>query len=310
MAREPRSGSGVVRNLRNLKHLALMVFSTSLVTAACLAQAAIPMSDHVVIVVMENHAYNEIIGSPSAPYINSLAATGVNFTQSFAVSHPSEPNYLAMFSGSTQGISGDPCPLSFPGAANIASQLIAAVRSFVGYSEGLPASGSLTCASGNYARKHSPWINFDTVPAASNQPFTAFPTDYSLLPTLSYVIPDLCNDMHNCSIATGDAWLQANLGGYVTWAKTHNSLLILTWDEDDSSAGNNIVTVFAGANLIPGTYAEVTGHYRMLATLEAMYGLVQLGGAIGLTPITDVWSEEIFADGFDGLPLVAERDDR
>ena len=166
----------------------------------------------------------------------------------------------------------------------------------------------MDCTSGNYARKHSPWINFNTVPTASNQPFTAFPTDYSLLPTLSYVIPDLCNDMHNCDVATGDAWLQANLSGYVTWAKTHNSLLILTWDEDDSSAGNNIVTIFSGANLVSGFYAELTGHYRMLATLEAMYGLAPLGGAIAMTPITDIWSEKIFANGFDSPPAAGELD--
>ena len=279
-----------------------------LIMASCVTQAAVPAFDHVVIVIMENHAYNEIIGSPNAPYINNLATTGVNFTQSYAVSHPSEPNYLAMFSGSTQGVTGDPCPLSFPGVANLASQLLAAGHSFVGYSEGLPAAGSTACSSGLYARKHSPWINFDTVPASSNQPFSAFPSDYTLLPTLSYVIPNLCNDMHNCSIATGDTWLQTNLGGYVAWSKMHNSLLILTWDEDDASAGNNIVTIFAGANIVPGSYAETTGHYRMLATLESMYGLAPLGGAIGLAPITDIWSQNIFTDGFDGSPPVVDLD--
>lgn len=281
-----------------------------LIVAACETQAAVPVFDHVVILVMENHAYNEIIGNPNAPYINLLATTGVNFTQSYAVTHPSEPNYLAMFSGSTQGVSGDPCPLSFPGVANIASQLLAVGLTFVGYSEGLPAAGSTDCVSGLYARKHSPWINFDTVPAASNQPFTAFPTNYSLLPNLSYVIPNLCNDMHDCSVATGDTWLQANLSGYVVWSKTHNSLLILTWDEDDSSASNNIVTIFSGANIVAGSYDEATGHYRMLATLESMYGLAPLGGAIGLTPITDVWSEKIFTDGFDGSSAIDEHDNR
>lgn len=280
--------------------------TAGLIMASCVTQAAVPVFDHVVIVVMENHAYNEIIGSASAPYINQLAATGVNFTKSYAVAHPSEPNYLAMFSGSTQGVTGDPCPLSFPGVANLASQLLAAGHTFVGYSEGLPAAGSMVCSSGLYARKHSPWINFDTVPASSNQAFTAFPTDYTLLPTLSYVIPNLCNDMHNCSIATGDTWLQTNLSGYVAWSKTHNSLFILTWDEDDASAGNNIVTIFSGANMLPGSYAETTGHYRMLATLESMYGLVPLGGAIGLTPITDIWSQKIFADGFDSSPAVVD----
>lgn len=282
--------------------------SLALAATAGVSAAGVPRFDHVVIVVMENHAYDEIIGNLNAPYISSLATSGANFTQSFAVTHPSEPNYLAMFSGSTQGVTGDPCPLSFPGVANLGSQLIAAGKTFVGYSEDLPAAGSTVCTAGvsGYARKHSPWVNFDTVPIASNQPFTAFPTDYSTLPTISFVIPNLCNDMHDCTVpTTGDTWLQTHLDGYVQWAKTHNSLFIVVFDEDDSSQSNQIPTVFAGASVTAGQYSETTGHYRMLATLEAMYGLTPLGGAVGLTPITDIWTDEIFKSGFETpTPLI------
>ena len=261
--------------------------------------ADIPVYDHVVVVVMENHSYTDIIGNADAPYINTLATQGANFTAYHAVTHPSEPNYIALFSGSTQAVTSDLCPVDFPGIDNLGAQLIAASLSFTGYSEGLPQAGYTGCSSGLYARKHAPWTNFNSVPPASSQPFTAFPTKYAMLPTLAFVIPNLCNDMHNCSVATGDTWLHANMDGYVQWAHTHNSLFVLTWDEDDNSESNRIPTVFVGAGIVPGDYAEAGGHYRTLATLEAMYNLPPLGAAIGLMPITDIWNDRIFASGFE-----------
>jgi acid phosphatase len=137
------------------------------------------------------------------------------------------------------------------------------------------------------------------VPAASNQPFSVFPGDFTTLPTLSFVIPNQCDDMHDCSVATGDAWLQANIDAYAQWSKTHNSLLILTWDENDNSIPNQITTIFAGALVMPGQYGETINHFTVLATLEAMYGLDALGGAVGQTPITDVWDTTVFKDGFE-----------
>jgi phosphatidylinositol-3-phosphatase len=264
--------------------------------------ASVPLFDHVVVVVMENKPYSAIIGNPDAAYVNALAAQGASFTQSFAVTHPSQPNYVAMFSGSTQGVVNNDCPQDFVGIDNLGAQLIAAGKSFIGYSEDLPLAGYTGCSSAMYVRKHNPWVDFDNVPATSNQPFTAFPVDYNALPDLAFVIPNQCNNTHDCPIATGDAWLQANIDDYAQWAKLHNSLLILTWDEDDASEGNRIVTLFVGAHVIPGAYPESTGHYRTLATLEAMHGLPALGGAIGLAPITDVWNEQIFVTGFENSP--------
>jgi phospholipase C len=262
--------------------------AASLLTATP-ATAAVPRPDHVVIVIMENHAYGEIIGSSSAPYINSLAGTGALFSQSFAVTHPSQPNYLALYSGSTQTITSDSCPHSFS-AANLGQRLIAAGRSFVGYSESMPSDGYTGCTSGRYARKHNPWVNFSTVPAASNLRFSRFPTAFASLPTVSFVIPNLCNDMHDCSVATGDAWLRTNLDGYVQWARTHNSMLVLTFDEDDSSAGNRIATVFAGQPVKAGSYSEHITHYNVLRTVLDMYGLACLASACSAAPIGDAWS--------------------
>jgi hypothetical protein len=258
-------------------------------TSAATAAAGAPRPDHVVIVMFENHQQQQVIGSSSAPYINSLASTGANFTQSFAVTHPSQPNYLALFSGSTQGVTSDSCPHTFS-TGNLGQQLIAAGLTFAGYSEGLPAQGSTVCTSGRYARKHSPWVNFSNLAATTNRQFSAFPADFTQLPTVSFVIPDLCDDMHDCSVRTGDTWLMSHLKSYADWAKTHNSLLIVDFDEDDSGSTNKIPTVFYGQPVKTGSYSERITHYSVLRTVEDMYNLSHLGNAAGATTITDSWN--------------------
>jgi hypothetical protein len=253
------------------------------------ASASVPTPDHVVVVIDENHAYNEIIGSSAAPYINSLANAGAVFTQSFGVEHPSQPNYLDIFSGANQGITDDSCPHTFS-ANNLAAQLIATGKTFAGYSEGLPSAGSTTCSSGNYARKHNPWINFSNVPTGDNLLLTSFPSDFTTLPTVSFVIPDLCNDMHDCSVSTGDSWLQSHIDAYKTWAMAHNSLLVTTFDEDDFSTSNQIATVFDGQMVKSGQYPETINHFNILRTIEDMYGLSHLGSAASVGTITDTWN--------------------
>ncbi len=251
--------------------------------------SSLPHPAHIVVVVLENHAYSEVVGSASAPYISGLAAHGASFARSFAVAHPSEPNYLALFSGSTQGLTDDSCPHRFPGA-NLGQELMGARRSFVGYSEGMPADGYPGCASGLYARKHNPWVNFASVPASSNLTLRHFPTDYSMLPTVSFVIPNLCDDMHNCPVSTGDTWLRSHLDGYARWAQTHASLLVLTWDEDDNSHSNQIPTVIVGAHVKTGTVTERITHYSVLRTIEDMYDLPHAGASATAAPIADIWN--------------------
>ena len=253
------------------------------------AQVGIPRPDHVVIVIEENHAYSAIIGSSSAPYINSLAAQGALFTESFAISHPSQPNYLALFSGSTQGITSDSCPHYF-GASNLGSELFAAGYTFAGYSESMPTDSFIGCGSGGYARKHNPWVNFTNVPSAANLTLASFPTDFSALPTVSFVIPNLGNDMHNGSVRAGDSWLQSHLDAYVQWARTNNSLLIVTWDEDDRSENNHIATLFIGPMVQPGQYSGRINHYTILRTLEDMFGLPYAGESATAAPILNVWT--------------------
>lgn len=253
------------------------------------AAGKVPKPDHVIIVMEENHSYSEIIGSSDAPYINSLAQEGALFTKSFAITHPSQPNYLDLFSGSDQGVTDDSCPHTFKKIANEESELLTKAFSFRGYSEGLPSRGSEVCTQGEYARKHVPWTNFTNDPGKYNLPFTGFPSNYAKLPTVSWVIPDLLDDMHDGTIQEGDTWLKNNLAGYVSWASSHNSLLIVTWDEDDGSENNRVATIFVGQMVKAGQYNEHITHYRILRTIEAMYGLKPIANEKSVKPITDVW---------------------
>jgi len=273
-------------------HIAPLSVILSVSSLVCAARAqsppTIPTPAHVIVVMEENHSYLEIIGSSEAPYINSLAAQGALFTQSFAIGHPSQPNYLAFFSGSTQGITDDSCPHTFS-TSSLESGLLAAGKTFTGYSEGLPKAGSQVCTSGEYARKHVPWTDFSKDKSSDNQPFTSFPSDFTKLPLVSFVIPNLLDDMHDGTIQQGDTWLQTSLSAYVNWAQTNNSLLIVTWDEDDGSENNQVPTIFVGESVNPGRYSEKINHYNLLRTIEDMYGLPHLGKAARAKPITDVW---------------------
>lgn len=265
--------------------LALFCVAQSVIAA----EIALPLPDHIVIVVEENRGYSKIIGNTDAPYINALAQRGVLFTNSYGVTHPSQPNYLALFSGTTRGISSNACPLELKGE-NLGGALIEKGLSFVSYSESLPEAGYEGCRYGAYMRKHNPAANWKEL-AAFNQPFTAFPQDFSQLPTVSLVVPDQRNDMHDGSIEQGDAWLAQNIEQFAKWAMTNNSLLIVTFDEDDGREGNRIATIFVGEMVKLGKSAQRINHYTLLRTLSEMYGLTLLGESKDQQPITGVWKK-------------------
>jgi hypothetical protein len=271
----------------------LGLLAGGLTSAAAGAQAAttttVPRPDHVVVVVLENKNRTSVLGSSSAPYLNALASRGANMAQSYGVTHPSQPNYVAMFAGDQHGVTTNTCR-DLGDTPNLGSQLRAAGLSFTGYSESLPSAGWTGCASGLYQRKHSPWVNFSNLPASVNQPFSAFPQDYSQLPTVSFVTPNMCHDMHDCSVAEGDAWLKANLEGYARWAMTHNSLLVVTFDENAGGTVNQIATLLVGQHVRPGLYAEWVDHYTLLRTLEEAYGLAPLGHAASAAPLRTIWT--------------------
>ncbi len=248
---------------------------------------ALPRPEHVVVVIEENRGHAEIMGHQDS-YISELAKRGMLFKRSYGVTHPSQPNYLALFSGSTHDVADDSCPQQLTGD-NLASSLMNNHMSFAIYSEGLPATGSLVCSAGAYQRKHNPAANWADLPANVSLPFGEFPEDYSKLPTVSFVVPDQNNDMHDGSFEAADSWLKTHIAPYVEWANQHNSLLILTWDEDDFKGDNRIVTILIGPMIKKGTSGQRIDHYNVLRTLLDLYGLQAIGNSRDTSPIKGVW---------------------
>jgi hypothetical protein len=254
------------------------------------AKATVPRPDHVVVVMMENKNRTSVIGSPAAPYLNDLAKRGANMSRSYGVTHPSQGNYVALFAGDQHRVTGDACPQKLGSKPNLGRQLQDAGLTFTGYAESLPKTGWTGCASGKYKRKHNGWVNFSNLGAGANRPFSAFPSNYDRLPTVSFVSPNMCNDMHDCSVQTGDRWLKTKIDKYARWAMTHNSLLVVTFDENAGGTVNQIATLLVGQHVRPGLYPEWMNHYTLLRTLEDAYGLAPLGRARGAKPLSTVWT--------------------
>jgi len=268
---------------------------SSLGTQTSVRGAGFPASyttQYVQLVIFENESYTKVIGNPDAPYLTGLSTTWANMTDSHAVTHPSQPNYLALFSGSTQGVTGDNCPVSFK-VASLGSELIKAGISFTGYAESMPRNGYEGCQavpdqlpSGYlYMRKHVPWTDFTKVPRKDSivyrKPLDEPPSRFV------WITPNMCNDMHDCSIATGDTWASENLPNLIAWDAANNGVLIITWDENDGTAGNQIPTILAG-NVTPGQYSQDINHYNVLRTIEDIFGVKALGNAASATAIQGV----------------------
>ena len=252
-----------------------------------------PHASHVTIVLMENRDYNLVAGNSAAPYFNkTLVPQGVLLRNSHAITHPSEPNYLALFSGSTHGLNSDQCPFNVGKAANVASELIAAKKTFTGYAESMPHDGFNGCytANGLFARKHVPWLDFSNVPAADDLVYNGWKT--TNVASFVWITPNMCNDMHDCSTQTGDTWLSKNLPPIIAWDKANDGLLIVTWDEadPDNSGTNHIATVFVGPMIKPGVAdTQNVNHYGVLHTIETIFGLKCIASDCQAPVVSGIW---------------------
>jgi phosphatidylinositol-3-phosphatase len=242
--------------------------------------ASVPPSsyDHVVWVVMENHSYSEVVGSASAPYESQLASRCGSASRMFAETHPSLPNYIAMTSGSAQGITDDNGPSSHP--LNVPSVFSLTAGGWRSLEESMPSNCALS-NSGQYAVRHNPaayYTNIRTECASLDVPLASTP---DLSARFTFVTPNLCNDTHDCSVQTGDTWLQGFLTKVFASAEYQagRTAVFLTWDEDDSSMSNQIPTLVAAPSVVPGTASTTTfNHYSMLRTTEELLGLSPLLG--------------------------------
>jgi parallel beta-helix repeat protein len=260
--------------------------------------ASVPQFQHVIVVMLENESY---VDAMAAPYIGSVAAANARSAEFYAITHPSQPNYFALWSGDTQGIVSDTCPP--PGSPyateNLGHACEAAGIQWRAYAEDLPAVGSTVCDAGLYARRHCPWTGFSNLNHNNERPYTQLAADIasSSLPRLAFVIPNNCHNEHDCPIDSADVWLSHELPPMIS-AVGPNGLVVLTYDEDDDAAGNNILTVFAGPLVRPGFISHrFVNHYTLLRTICDGLGLAPFGAAAAETPITDVWTQTTDAVG-------------
>ena len=249
---------------------------------------------HIAVIVMENEEYGDVIGSSSTPYINGLANTYGLATSSYAITHPSLPNYLALTAGSTFGISSDCTDCSVPGAG-LAGQLQARGITWKAYMEDLPHTCFTGPGAGEYAKKHDPFVYYHGLHTCGRVvPLTQLGQDESrhTLPTFIWITPNLCNDMHDCSTATGDHFLSGLVPPLLRALGTRG-LLVLTWDEGSSdngccrlASGGHIATIVAGPGARRAARLHTpVDHYSLLQTVEDLLGVRRLGGsACACTP--------------------------
>jgi hypothetical protein len=259
------------------------------------APASVPAFSHVFVIVMENNEYGNIIGSAAAPYINSLARSYGLATNYYGASHPSLPNYLALTAGSTFGITSD-CTTCYVNATNIADQVEASGRSWKAYMEDMPSPCYAGASYANYAMKHDPFMYYNDIRnnaarcAAHVVPFTQFSGDIASgnVPNFVWITPNLCNDMHDCSVATGDGWLSRVVPMITGSAAYRNGgVLFITWDEGSSSAGccgdswgGHVATLVISPRSINGERSAVPeNHYGLLRTIEDAFRLSHLNAA-------------------------------
>jgi phosphatidylinositol-3-phosphatase len=247
------------------------------------SQAALPAFAHIFIIMEENHSYSQVIGSGSAPYINSLANQNALATNYSSVGHPSLPNYLALTGGSTFGITTDCKPATcLVNARNLLDSVETSRRTWKAYIESMPGPCSAKGAT-NYSQVHNPFLYYkdiesNTVRCDSHVvPYTSLATDLAgTTPNLVWITPNLCDDMNDCPISTAESWLKKAMTAITNsnaW-KTQNSVVLIIWDE---GSGNHVPMIAVGPSVKPGTKSAVAySHYSVLHTIEAAWGLPTL----------------------------------
>ncbi len=262
-------------------------------SAPPVTNTAVPSFDHVYVIMMENKEYSSVVGDVNAPYINQLIHQYGLATDYTGIAHPSQPNYLALWSGSTQGVTDDNLH-DISGQTTIADQLEAAGKSWMVYAENYPVNaGGPACytdmtaqdgpdGTGKYVRRHNPAMSFTNLSGNLDR-CAQHITDFSHFDpagaNFNFIVPNLCDDMHDCPVASGDnwlqSWLQANILGTSTWAQT-DSAVIITWDEGSTNTGGGgLIPTIVISKHTPKGFSSATpaNHYTLLRTIEDAFGL-------------------------------------
>ena len=248
-------------------------FESRPVSTIPLHSPVIAHPDHIIFVWLENKDFDNIIGNPDAPFINSLVKMGTLFTNSHANTHPSYPNYLDFFAGDDNGVKDDACidnsSLTTP---NLYTILKTAGKTFAWYSEDLPKKGSKVCVFEDYVAKHNPTTIFNNVPGNINKRFKDFPADYNLLENVVNISPNNLNDMHSASVKQGDKWVKKHLASLADWCATHNSIFVIYFDESGTNPDNRIPVIAVGQQ-VKANYQqnELYDHFSWAKTVCSMF---------------------------------------
>ncbi|HVA69803.1 MAG TPA: alkaline phosphatase family protein [Acidimicrobiales bacterium] len=239
---------------------------------------ATPHYDHVVWIMLENVGYS-VTESTSAPYLRSLAAACGLATQDYAVAHPSLPNYVALTSGSTQGITDDGEPSAHPlRVPSIFSELSGNWTALV---ESMPSKCD-EVTSGEYAARHNPAVYYRGLTATCLQHDVPLSYPLNLSKAFTYIVPNVCNDMHSCPVATGDQWLRRIVPLIVASSQyqSRSLALFITFDENDAQSSNRVPTWVIAPSVPRGVRVSVRySHYSLLRTSESLLHVPLLGNA-------------------------------
>jgi hypothetical protein len=228
-------------------------------------------------VVFENMERGDVLDG-QGPTFDRLATDYAQATDYRAVAHPSLPNYLALISGSTHGVTDDcmDCPQSGP---TIGTELSRAGKTWAAYAEGYPLSP-------RFAKWHAPFLYF---PRGASHVHGLDALRPSALPAFSFVTPDLCNDAHDCSLSTADSWLKQFVSPLLRVPRT---AVFIVFDEgsSDVGGGGRVAMIAAGTSVRPHSrYRQTTSHYGLLRTIEDALGVPPLGAAARARPFTGIW---------------------
>jgi len=286
---KPFQGSRLRRRYRYCAVAALVLLLAALSPVAASSATSIPASSpcghkgttsyrHVAWIVLENQGYS-VIGSLLAPYLNTLASACSLATQDYAVSHPSLPNYIALTSGSTQGIVDDAEPsqhvLTSP---SIFSQL---GTNWSALMESMPSRCDHV-TSGEYAARHNPAVYYQSLGSSCQQNDVPLTLPLNLSKKFTFIVPNVCDDMHSCSVATSDQWLHRTVPTIIASPQYQSGSLVLfiTFDENDLQSSNQIPTLVIAPSVPRGLrVGKRFTHYSLLGTTESLLHLSLLGSA-------------------------------
>lgn len=265
---------------------AVLLLVLAVLVAACAqpaSQAAAP-ARHVFVIVMENHSAQQAL---DGPFVASLAAKYAVAQNYHAVSHPSVPNYLALTSGTTWGVTDDSYHV-LP-REDIGDQLTSKGISWRAYMDSM-LPGHCLDSPVPYDPGHNPFAFYGGACPPNVVPLTGLASDLGGdTPRLSWITPDRCHDTHDCDVATGDAWLRGQVGAIMASdAWKSGGVLFITYDEDDENADNRVLTLVVAPGLGHRVSNRAYDHYSLLASIEDLVGVPRLHEAAKAQPMTDL----------------------